>query len=217
MAVAAPDIVILWGVRAIMSFVGMLAIVVFYWYTERKWDEEGSAAYARALENAPGGGDYNTYVEEDGSAKKKFVTRSDGSRDAISVNTAADFKAEVEVPKDQLEKAHSRQYGMIVGFVVWSISFLFKPGSSARVYGGWNICFILFLPVIAFLIVSPIRTATIDRDLELKKKAASGVILLSIWLCLSGILDSRTNAPWYFCFFGGALTPLTLLFCEHLG
>jgi hypothetical protein len=200
MAVAVPDIAILWGVRSIMSLVGMLTIVTFYWYSERKWDEEGSAAYERVLENAPGG-DYSM-VEEDGSPKKKFVTNADGSRDVISVSTE-DFKAEIEVPKDELEKAHSKQYGVIAGFIIWTISFLFTPG-SITLYGGWNISFIVFLPVIVFLITTPIRRATIDRDLDLKKKAVSTVLGLSVWLCLSGILDRRTDAPWYFCFFGGA-------------
>lgn len=199
-----PDVVIVWGIRSIMSLVGILTIVTFYWYTERKWDEEGAAAYERAVENAPGG-DYSM-VEEDGSPKKKFVTNSDGSRDAISVATE-DFKGdEIEVPKGELEKAHSKQYGMIVGFTIWAISFLFLPG-SIQIYGGWNISFILFLPVIVFLITSPIRTATIGRDVDLKKKAVSTVLVLAIWLCVSGIVDSRTNAPWFFCFFGGASIP----------
>lgn len=198
---ATPDIVIVWSTRSIMSLVGMLTMVMFYWYTERKWDEEGAAAFVRAQEDAPGG-DYNM-VDEEGSAKKKFVTNADGSRDAISVSTE-DFKGDVEVPREELEKAHSKQYGMILGFVIWTVSFFFMPGRIAKVYGGWNISFIVFLPVIAFLLSFPIRKATIDRDLDTKKKMLSVVFALSIWLCLSGILDKRTGAPWYFCFFGGA-------------
>ncbi len=203
MAAVDPDLAILWGVREIMSLVGILITTLSYWYAGRKWDEEGTAAYNVAVE-ASMGGDYQNV--EEGLKNQKFVTNADGSRDAISVTTE-DFRSPpdlIQVPIDRLEKAMSKNYGIILGLVVWAISFLFQPGRPVRVYVGWNISFILFLPLIAALLAFPMRRATIDRNLELKKKGLSFLLILSTWLVISGIADRKTDAPWYFCSLGGA-------------
>ena len=207
MSSAYPDLVIYLGIRAVLSLIGILVAVMSYWYAERKWDEQGSAAYATALENAPPENSEYQFVEE-GSQNKKYVTNPDGSRDAISVCTE-DFREEqrtnaVQVPREELEKALSIPYGILAGLALWTISFLFKTGHKVKPYFGWNISWLLFLPVIAVLIAFPIRNATIDRNLELKKKCVAAILVLSIWLIVSGIAEKETDAPWYFCVFGGA-------------
>lgn len=202
MATILPDLAILWGIREVISLVGIITTAWSYWYAGRKWDEDGVAAYNAALEESIGG-DYQSV--EEGSKTKKFVTNADGSRDAISVSTEdfRDSNASFQVPVERLEKAMSRYYGLIVGLLMWAVSFLFQPGRPIRVYAGWNTCFIVFLPFVAALLAFPIRRATIDRNLELNKKALSMLFILSTWLVISGIADKRTDAPWYFCVFGG--------------
>jgi hypothetical protein len=47
-----PDLVIPFEPRALLSLVGIVAIVLGVWYVDRTWDEEGSKAYARALKES---------------------------------------------------------------------------------------------------------------------------------------------------------------------
>lgn len=44
----APALLILPGVRSIVSLIGIATIIAAVWYTDRAWDERGSAAYKRA-------------------------------------------------------------------------------------------------------------------------------------------------------------------------
>ena len=214
MATTAPDLVVEWGVREILSLTGILITTIAYWCAGRKWDDEGLAAYETAVDECTGG-DYQNVEEASTSTPKKFVTNADGSRDAISVNTEDyrernDPTSTLVVPMEHLNKAMSKHYGMIIGIMIWTLSFLFVPGRPIAIYAGWNICFVLFLPIIAALIAFPMRRATIDRNLELNKKALSLLLVLSTWLVISGIADRQTDAPWYFCVGGGASTNIVI-------
>lgn len=214
MATTAPDLVVEWGVRESLSLTGILITTVAYWCAGRKWDDEGLAAYETAVDECTGG-DYQNVEEASTSTPKKFVTNADGSRDAISVNTedfreANDPTSTLVVPMEPLNKAMSKHYGIIIGILIWALSFLFVPGRPIAVYAGWNICFILFLPIIAALIAFPMRRATIDRNLELNKKALSMLLVLSSWLVICSLADRKTGAPWYFSVFGALL-----LFLSH--
>lgn len=46
-----PDLFINLGPRALLSITGIITLVAGVWYTDRKWDEEGSKAYERAKAN----------------------------------------------------------------------------------------------------------------------------------------------------------------------
>ena len=47
-----PDLIIQFGLRSLISLVGILTIIIGVWYVDRTWDEKGSAAYARAKAKA---------------------------------------------------------------------------------------------------------------------------------------------------------------------
>lgn len=196
------DLAIIWGAREITSLIGISIIVISHWYYGRKWDEEGYLAYETALEEIAGA-DYAA-VDENGQPTKKFVTLPDGSRDAISVATEDNREAAISVPPSALEKAMPIPYATIVGIITWAVSFLFQPGRIAKLYVGWNIPFLMFLPVIAVLLGFHVRKTTIERNLDYKKRALTIVLAMCIFLVIAGICEKKTDAPWYFCVFGGA-------------
>jgi hypothetical protein len=195
---------IIWGARETTSLVGIVITVVSHWYFGRKWDEEGTLAYDAAVE-AGVGVDYAA-VDEEGRPTKKYVTNADGSRDAISVCTGDNRDDAVSVPAKALENAMPVPYPGIAGLLIWALSFLFVPGRPLAVYAGWNMAFLLILPIMAVLFAFHIRKTTIERNLDYKKKAMSMILVFSIILVIAGIVDDKTYAPWYFCFFGGAYT-----------
>eukprot|EP00934_Nitzschia_sp_Nitz4_P005880 Nitzschia sp. Nitz4//scaffold358_size24170//1680//3175//NITZ4_008428-RA/size24170-augustus-gene-0.43-mRNA-1//1//CDS//3329548993//5870//frame0 len=194
METVSPDLVIVFGIRTILALLGIVTAATAFWFEERKWDEEGVEAYNRS--EGINQGDYQAPVEE---GQKKYVTNSDGSRDAISVCTE-DFQETVptNIPKVELEALKPFPKVMIAGVVVWALSFLFEAEAGFSVYAHWNICFVILLPVIALIVAYPIRTATIERNLEARRKAITVVILISVFLTVSAILDSGSDAPWYF-------------------
>lgn len=194
-----PDLVVILGPRSYLTLAGILTVVASLWYYERKWDEEGPAAYSEALENS--GEDY--HIVEDGK-KVKYVNNPDGSRDAISISTE-EFKEDdmVEIPTEELSKAMPLPIGLIAGFGIWAVGMLFDNDGSTDIAFNWNIFYLFFLPAIAFLIAYPIRKATVKRDLNLKKKAVSGVFLAVIFLVFCSIFDGNTDGSWPFCIFGG--------------
>ena len=48
-----PDLIIAFGPRSVLSFVGFVLVIVGVWHVDRTWDEEGSAAYERAKQRDP--------------------------------------------------------------------------------------------------------------------------------------------------------------------
>lgn len=94
---------------------------------------------------------------------------------------------------------------MLGGFVCWTLSFLFDPNiGGVRVYVNfWNVTSFLIGSTIGPIIAFPIRNATIDRDLDSKKKAISALIVCSVVLCITATADPMVDAAWFFNVFGG--------------
>lgn len=221
-----PDLVLVLGFRTILSLIGIITILCAFWMMERRWDEQGSAAYEKAKENSTGS-EYKAVEGNTGKsgtddleapympAPKEVVYNDDGSRDIVRVATEdADEKAtpdvvdeqttpDVVVPLEDLKEALPLPKGLLVGFGIWAFSFLFHPDGGFNLYSSWNICCFLLVVAAGALIAYPIRNSTLKRDLDLKKKAVSGLIVVSIFIIVSAMLDKETEAPWYFCSFGG--------------
>jgi hypothetical protein len=118
---------------------------------------------------------------------------------------AASIYGSPEVLLKKLQRALPIPYVMLAGFFLWTVSFLFDPSIGGfRVYtNGSNVISLLIASTLGPLIAFPIRTATIERNLDLKKKAMSLVIVLSVVLCITATTDRAVDAPWFFNFFGG--------------
>ncbi len=110
-----------------------------------------------------------------------------------------------EVLQAKLREALPLPTVMLGGFLLWTISFLFDPNVGGfRVYANaWNIISLLLAGSIGPLIAFPIRNATIERNVDLKKKAITVLIILSAMLCITATADPIVDAPWFFNVFGG--------------
>ena len=118
---------------------------------------------------------------------------------------AAKFYGTPEVVRAHLYTAYPLPKLMIVGLCIWNISFLLDPSiGGIRFYANFcNISSFLLSatlgPIWAFLW----RNATLERDIETKKRIALSFVVLSLLLCVVTIVDPMVNAPWYFNVFGG--------------
>jgi len=117
---------------------------------------------------------------------------------------AAKFYGTPEVVRAHLYTAYPLPKLMIVGLCIWNISFLLDPSiGGIRFYANFcNISSFLLSatlgPIWAFLW----RNATLERDIETKKRIALSFVVLSLLLCVVTIVDPMVNAPWYFNVFG---------------
>ncbi|OEU15039.1 hypothetical protein FRACYDRAFT_261490 [Fragilariopsis cylindrus CCMP1102] len=117
---------------------------------------------------------------------------------------AAKFYGTPEVVRAHLYTAYPLPKLMIVGLCIWNISFLLDPSiGGIRFYANFcNISSFLLSatlgPIWAFLW----RNATLERDIETKKRIALSFVVLSLLLCVVTIVDPMVSAPWYFNVFG---------------
>jgi len=209
-----PQVGIVWETREVLSLIGIIIFGTSAWYYGRKFDEDGSLAYQTVLDTM-NGVDYNA-VDDNGHPLRKFVTNADGSRDAISVCTEDNRREDIIIiPTDALQRALPIPHGCIIGIFLWTISFLFLPGEgTALPYTGWNLFCVCLLPIMTILFITRIRTSTLERNLQDKKKTLSLIFLLSIILIIASIVDPEIEAPWYFAVFGGeSLLLLLIFFC----
>lgn len=94
---------------------------------------------------------------------------------------------------------------MLVGFGIWTISFLFDPSiGGVRLYWNfWNVTSVILAAFVGPIIAIPIRVNTLNRDLERKKKAITSLVVVSVTLCATATADFYVDAPWFFNVFGG--------------
>jgi hypothetical protein len=94
---------------------------------------------------------------------------------------------------------------MLIGFGVWSISFLFDPSvGGVRVYWNfWNVMSVILAAMVGPIIAIPIRLDTLNRDLDRKKKAITSLVTVSVLLWITATSDFIVDAPWFFNVFGG--------------
>ena len=146
-------------------------------------------------------------VRTDDSNDKRYHPGKAAAKPTEPVQSAeaAQYYGTPEVVRAQLAAAFPLPKMMLIGLGLWNVSFLLDPSIGGfRFYANFfNLsCFFLSAalgPILAF----PMRTATLERDIEHKKKVILAFVIFSVLLCIFAILDPVVNAPWYFNVFGG--------------
>jgi hypothetical protein len=144
---------------------------------------------------------------DDSSDNNRYHPSESATKNTETIQSieAAKFYGTPEVVRAHLYTAYPLPTLMIVGLCIWNISFLLDPSiGGIRFYANFcNISSFLLSatlgPIWAFLW----RNATLERDIETKKKIALAFVVLSLLLCVVTIVDPMVNAPWYFNVFGG--------------
>merc|ERR1719361_1840537 len=85
------------GWRSLIAISGYLVMQIGLWYTENKWDEEGSQAFIKAA-----GQDAGATPEE---------------LEAMTMDAT--------IPEDELKAAFPTPWGFLVGWWLWGLSYLF--------------------------------------------------------------------------------------------
>jgi hypothetical protein len=204
----APDLVVIFGFRTVLSIIGLSTLFVGYWIMEKRWDEQGSSAYEKAQENATNS-DYKAVDDQSKPTHGNDVEARSMSAPEKVVNNDDDKRnsTHLTVPKEDLEAALPLPKVLLAGFGMWAFSFLFHPDGGFKMYASpWNICGIILVGLLGGLTAFPLRKAAIECDLDLKKKAVSAFLLISIWLGIVCVSDEETDAPWYFCTLGGKIS-----------
>lgn len=93
------------GWRSMIAFAGYLVMQIGLWYTENKWDEEGSVAFLEAAGQDPG------QTPEELEAKSMEAT----------------------IPEDKLKAAFPTPWGFLIGWWLWGLSYLFPMDGSSDV------------------------------------------------------------------------------------
>lgn len=208
-----PDLVIMLGVRASLSLLGLAVLLTGFWMMEKRWDDQGSSLFQQAVAKNAGSKESNDLEAHYVQAPDSVVNKGD---DAIRLTTEDADEASAQPPvnsselpanrgvvsREELEAALPVPTVMLVGFAIWNLSFLFHP-EGGFYFSEWNIICIVSVSLIGYLLAHPMRTATLNRNLEKKKRVAITMILVAILLTVAGILDKQTDAKWYFCSFGG--------------
>lgn len=203
------EIGIVLGARAIFSFVGLAVIFIGFWIKDRRWDELGALAYEKykdlkeqdyPIDKQPNDPIADAYV----SVTEQFVFADNGVRDLVRVESQDSADGQPRTLKTEVRAALSVPTVLLLGFGLWFISFLFTPQGGFQVYNsGWNIASMIFVAIIAASLGYGVRVATIERNVDLKKKCFITIFIFTIWLAIAGFADWNINAPWYFSTFGG--------------
>ena len=220
-----PAIIVTFGLRSVFSMVALTIIVVCLWINERRLDDEGSKLYEVAKGNKTHG-DYQSNDAESGTAnandstKKTAATPDDdkefGYRPAPDQDkgnggdgaiTMDDYRANklpestVQIPPEQLEGVYPPPTYMLGAFGLLTLSFFFHPNGGFYV-SFWNVSSAILGMTGGYLVTMPLHDSTIQRDLELKQKAVSGLVVCGVFIAIFCILDVTTGAPWTYCTFG---------------
>ena len=226
-----PDFSVIFGCRSSLSLVGLTTAVVGYWLMERKWDNEGTGALEKPdqrVENEAGNGIYIHMYDPNRVVAQGF--HPSGERDLVRVRTddsedkryhpgqaasnstepiqsleAAKYYSSPDILYAKLAHALPVPRTMLVGFGLWSLSFFLDPSLGGfRFYANfWNSCCFIFSGLLGAILGFPMRTATLERDAEQKKKAMAAFVACSVLLWIVAIVDPEVDGPWYFNVFGG--------------
>jgi len=197
MAIAVkPDLVVFFGFRAVFSLAGLAAVLIGFWISEKKWDEDGSAAYQKAVENVAGD-DYQVVDEE-------TQTPAQNPSGSTPVNVPTPPRGDVVVPREDLMAAAPHPKIMLAGFATWAFSMFYLPYERHKMYiEGWNASAVILMLIIAILLAFPIRRANIERNQGLKTRTSMIIIALFIGVMLVTMFDDEIDAPWYTNLFAG--------------
>ena len=202
------DYGIMIGARAIFSLVGMIVIFIGSWIKEKRWDEEGVIAYEKYKGSAAD--DYPDNVKHDPiqdayvSITESMVFNDSGAKDLVRVESQDSLDGAPRTLKTEVRAALKVPLVMILGYGLLMLSFIFSPNGGFTVYNaGWNIATIVFLAIIALAVGYGSRVATINRDVDLKKKCFVTIFIFIIWIAIANYADPNVQAPWYFSSFAG--------------
>lgn len=191
------------GIRSSIAFVGYLVMQIGLWHTERKWDEEGSAAW---LEVA--GGDESQPPE---MLEQKFGTRK-GERDDSILLLEGGATEKVIIPEEKLNAAFPIPWGFLVGWWLWGASYLFPMNGSinfAPTKFGIAACVISVF--ISFDASLPMADAV--KNLLKEKKKMLSLLFVIGWISLgvTSALDVTEQLQAYG--FDGPTKALTWILC----
>jgi len=157
------------GWRSMIGLAGYLIMQIGLWYTENKWDEEGSAAYLKAA------------GKETGLTPEAYE--------------AMDIGADVKIPDDELKAAFPVPWGFLIGWWVWGLSYLFPMDGSFDVDpSAFGIIALIVSFGVSIIASIPMSDAVMNR-LPQKKMYLSVAFLLG-WITL-GIMSALDASHYY--------------------
>lgn len=187
--------VVIIGWRSMLAFAGYLIMQIGLWYTENKWDEEGSAAYIAS------------------AGQSKSLTPEE--LEAMDMNGS--------VPEEQLKAAFPTPWGFLIGWWVWGISYLFPMDGTKDVDPtafGIIACVVSFL--VSFIASIPMADAVMNRKADQKKYLSLGFLIGWITLGIMSALDVSKNLEdgkdynragvWILCMLG----PITIIMSQKI-
>lgn len=194
------DKIVIWlGYRSMIAFAGYLVMQVGLWYTENKWDEDGSAAFLEA------------------AGKDKHVAPEE--LEAIEMNAT--------IPKDKLDAAFPIPWGFLIGWWLWGVSYLFPLDGTSDVdptVFGIIACVISFLvSIIASLpMADAVKNRKPQQKMVLSLMFVLGWILLGVMSALDVLkqyedkgYDKVVDADagvWILCMLG----PVTIIMSQKI-
>jgi len=194
----ANTIYLLIGARSMTALAGYLVMQIGLWRAERRWDEDGSAAWLEAVSGV-GGKDVKSQTPEELEAK-------------YSGGVAT-------IPEDKLKAAFPTPWGFLVGWWLWGISYLFPLDGSTNVsptVPGVVACVICFF--VSYVASLPMADSVMHR--LLKKKTILSVMFLLGWIALgvASSLDATAQVAksepfvWILCMLG----PVTIVLSQKI-
>ena len=210
-----PARVVILGYRAVLSLAGLITIIIGYWISQKRWDEGGSAAFAKAIEHL--GDDYQVVDDETGRPAPDVLPQTpvgDGPVDPpqqIADDTenptndaGKNAVPSVGVPVEDLGVAAPIPKVMLAGTAIFAFSFLYAPKNGYSMYiNGWNASAVLLFVGIGVLVGFPLRQAAIDRDAGLRRRTSVLVIIVYWVFAIMTWIDGNFLAPWYTLVFAG--------------
>eukprot|EP00440_Ansanella_granifera_P058569 gb/GFBE01063479.1/.p1 GENE.gb/GFBE01063479.1/~~gb/GFBE01063479.1/.p1 ORF type:complete len:519 (+),score=126.52 gb/GFBE01063479.1/:1-1557(+) len=211
-------IYLLIGARSLIGLAGYLVMQIGLWFTENKWDEDGSTAWLEAAQ-----GDKTQTPEE---LEAKFDGEAGAAKTVQVVPTdAATAKTEqVVIPQDKLKAAFPVPIGFLVGWWLWGISYIFPLDGTTNVNPtGFGIAACIISFFVSFVASIPMADAVMHRK-DSQKKGLSLLFLLG-WIALGfmsacdvthqigSTLDDLTRA---YIFMLCMLGPVTIIYSQKI-
>ena len=224
-----PDFSVIFGCRSTLSLIGLTTGVVGFFLMERRFDNHGPSALQSTKEtdnNETENSESSPYVKM--NDPDKVVAQAfhhSGARDLVRVRTddskdkqyhpdqaagtsvemiqsvvAAQFYGTLEGVEAALAMAFPVPKVMLIGLLLWSLSFLLDPEiGGLRFYANFfNITCVLLTASIGPLLAFPMRKAFLERNYENKKKVTFVLFVISVLVASFSIADPEVDAPWYF-------------------